>query len=83
VIPPDVTPKISRVLSGVFTAKSLAPLGDIAIGRTCPLSNSANGPPVEAWLAAVEGGRSSARNSVAVIAIHNAKTHPFTLSRFM
>src|SRR5262245_4433588 len=84
VSPPDVTPKISRVLSGVFTAKSLAPLGDSATGRTCPLSNSVNGTPAEeAWLAAVEGGRSSARNSVAVIAIHNANTHPFTRSRFM
>jgi hypothetical protein len=84
VIPPEVIPKISRVLSGVFTAKSLAPFGDIAIGRTGPLSNSMNGPPVEeAWLAAVEAGRSSARNIVAVMATHNAKTHPFTRSRFM
>src|SRR5262245_56881547 len=83
VIPPGVMPKISRVLSGVFTAKSLAPLGDNAIGRTCPLSNSMNDTPVEAWLAAVEGGRPSARNSVAVITTHNANTHPFTRSRFM
>jgi hypothetical protein len=79
-----VIPKISRVLSGVFTAKSLAPFGDIAIGRTGPLSNSMNSGAVEeAWRADVDGGRSSARNSIAVIAIHNAKTHPFTRSRFM
>src|ERR1700674_685847 len=32
--------KISRVSLGVLTANSCVPLGDMAIGRTCPLSNS-------------------------------------------
>jgi hypothetical protein len=76
----------------VFTAKSLFPFGDIAIGRTCPLSNSVNGAPVD-WavegaieiveLAAVEGARSSAIKNIAATITHNTRTHPFTRSRFL
>jgi hypothetical protein len=34
--------KTSSRLSGVFTAKSLVPLGDSARGLTCPLSKATN-----------------------------------------
>ncbi|MEO1912358.1 MAG: hypothetical protein ABGW98_00770, partial [Myxococcales bacterium] len=40
VSPPAPTSKISSVLSGVLTAKSLLPFGESVIGRTCPLSNA-------------------------------------------
>src|SRR5580658_3075089 len=44
---PEVRSKTSSVPLGVFTAKSVVPSGDIARGRTWPLSNSTNGGPVE------------------------------------
>src|SRR5258708_2401054 len=40
--------KISRVPFGVFTANNLLPSGDMAMGRTCPLSNSTKEGPLEA-----------------------------------
>ncbi len=40
--PPGPTSKISRVLSGVLTAKTRDPSGDKMIGRTCPLSKATN-----------------------------------------
>src|SRR5690606_11040274 len=40
--PLEVTLKISSVLLGVLTAYSLVPSADMAIGRTCPLSNAKN-----------------------------------------
>jgi hypothetical protein len=39
--------KISRAPLGVFTANSLAPSGDMAIGRTWPLSNSTKEGPLD------------------------------------
>src|ERR1700733_11994701 len=44
---PEVRSKTSSVPLGVFTAKSVVPSGDIARGRTWPLSNSTNGGPVD------------------------------------
>ena len=46
--PPSVTLKISSVPLGVLTANTRLPSGDIAIGRTWPLSNSRNGGDVTA-----------------------------------
>src|ERR1700722_16847946 len=44
---PAVRSKTSSVPLGVFTANRVVLSCDIAIGRTCPLSNSTNGGPVE------------------------------------
>ena len=45
--PAGVMLNISSVPLGVFTANSMVPSGDIAMGRTGPLSNSTNEGPVE------------------------------------
>ena len=42
-IEPPVTSNTSRRLSGVFTAKRWVPSGDIASGRTCPVSKRVKG----------------------------------------
>jgi hypothetical protein len=69
---PEVRSKISRVPLGVLTAKSVVPSGDIARGRTWPLSNSTNGGPVDAAAARVirnsletQAARAAARASAA------------------
>ena len=45
---PEVRSKTSSVPLGVLTANSVLPSGDIATGRTWPLSNSTNEGPAEA-----------------------------------
>src|SRR5947199_10816679 len=47
VSPEAETLKISSVPLGVLVANNFVPSGDMAIGRTCPLSNSRNDGPVE------------------------------------
>src|SRR5215475_12819219 len=46
----------SRVSFGVLTANSFVPSGDIATGRTCPLSNSTKEGDVVAAVASSCGG---------------------------
>jgi len=75
--------KISKVLSGVLTANNLVLSGEIASGRTGPLSNSVNeGPVEEVEIVAVEEVGSAAVKSITPITAHNTKIHPFSLSRF-
>jgi hypothetical protein len=75
--------KISKVLSGVLTANNFVLSGEIASGRTCPLSNSMNEGPVEVVeIVAVEELGSAAIKSIAPITAHNTKIHPFSLSSF-
>ena len=49
---PEVKSKISSVPLGALAANSVFPSGDIASGRTGPLSNSTNAGPVDAARAA-------------------------------
>ncbi len=72
--PAEVILNTSKVLFGVFTANSLVPSGDIAIGRTCPLSNSMNGTAVETTATAVMHGT--------VIIVANAISQLLRVSRF-
>src|SRR5260221_9436900 len=45
--PPAVILNISSEPLGVFTANSMAPSGEIEMGRTCPLSNSTKDGPLD------------------------------------
>ena len=67
---PEVRSKTSSVPLGVLTANSVLPSGDMASGRTGPLSNSTNAGPVDAaeatcrpknWRPASARPRSAAR----------------------
>src|SRR5689334_13558696 len=70
--------KISSVPFGVLTANSLLPSGDMATGRTCPLSNSRNEGPLEAADTCLFS-RVANMNAHTLATIHTVMTHAVAL----
>src|ERR1700731_3760978 len=76
--PAAVMLKTSSAPLGVFTANRVVPSGDIAIGRTCPLSNSTNEGPADA--PETEAGKNSAQVSAHRASSQSATAHLLILS---
>jgi hypothetical protein len=70
--------KTSSAPFGVFTANRVVPSGDIAMGRTCPLSNSTKEGPVDA--PETEEGKNSAQVSMHRAISQSATAHVLSLS---
>src|SRR5262245_11689632 len=66
--------KISRVPFGVLAANSRVPSGDMASGRTWPLSNSRKEGPLEAADTLLSESWKPTRAN-ALMSIHSARTH--------
>src|SRR5262249_28743693 len=66
--------KISRVPFGVLAANSRVPSGDMASGRTWPLSNSRKEGPLEAADTLLSESWKLTRAN-ALMSIHSARTH--------
>src|SRR5262249_18809544 len=66
--------KISKVPFGVLAANSRVPSGDMASGRTWPLSNSKKEGPLEAAETLLSESWKQTRAN-ALMSIHSARTH--------
>src|SRR5689334_8539461 len=73
--PAVVMLKISKAPFGVFTANSLVPSGDMAMGRTWPLSNSTKEGPLDE--PATEAGKKSAHVNTQTANNPRASAHFF------